>query len=69
MTYMFDIHTNLLFGTAKLRVNTGVVINGTGFARWFTIWLLGHSFVRLSQGGRPLAGTPYGVNRTRFAGL
>ncbi len=34
MTYMFDIHTNLLFGTAKLQVNTGVVINGTGFARW-----------------------------------
>jgi hypothetical protein len=32
MTYMFDIHTNLLFGTAKLHVNTRVVIDGTGFA-------------------------------------
>jgi hypothetical protein len=69
MTDMFDIHTDLFFGTAKFQVNTRVVVNGTGFARRFTIWRLGHSFVRSSQGGRPLAGTLYGVNRTRFAGM
>lgn len=32
MTYMFDIHTNSSFETAKSQVNTRVVIDGTGFA-------------------------------------
>jgi len=34
MTYMFDIHTSFVFGTAELQVNTRLLVNGTGFARW-----------------------------------